>query len=81
MKTDELKLRELDAWEVLKKCAEKMKHEGDIISIWLDAGNGGWCIKVAGTTDLESAPTLELAICQFAKQLFEIPQPLTKENK
>ena len=55
---------------VLKKCAEKLIPNAFVIEspIRLDPK---WCVGATTKSITASGDTLELAICQFARQLFE----------
>jgi hypothetical protein len=61
-----------DVMEVLKKCGE---HTADLQSMYLGVVGDEW---VMGHDNLQlevAAPTLELCICLFAKQLFATDGP------
>ena len=56
------------AMEVLKKCSEKL---GMFEYISINCAEGEFAIRMAHAGwDWINAPTMELAICQFAKKLF-----------
>jgi hypothetical protein len=63
--------------EVLKRCAEKLDKEAAILGIDKD-GAEFRVIKMKydyegyEVADVQCAPTLELAICQFARNLYHI---------